>query len=395
MRRPTSTQHLVAAAVAEAVVDRLEVVEVDEQDADRRAASCSPRRASACSTRSNSSARLGSPVSESWNARWLSSWRLWRSGSAIALKESATSLSSLNESSSTRWARSPLPRRRAERLRVASGRRIEATSRRASSIAMSTVSAKAITIRTSCERCPVPSRRAWTRIVATTSSASRAVAVSRRLRPAPAAPTSAPGVRERCHEALGRRELAPDRTRPSHPAQGVQVGARAGERARTRGAIASPPPRGARRARSSATSTEAWRFATAATRVAVVRADARVLLSSALLGADAGCGDDQRGDQDQREPEQQPGRKRARAGKRGRTLFPRPLRTRLERLGGSARGGGPGPEVRPRVDRLRRVGRVPAVGPDLEVQVRARGVAGLADLRERLAGGDRGRPWRR
>ena len=77
-----------------------------------------PRRASAWAMRSNSSARLGRPVSESWKARWLSSWRLWRSRVAIALKESATWLSSLNESSSTRWARSPLPSRRAERLSV-------------------------------------------------------------------------------------------------------------------------------------------------------------------------------------------------------------------------------------------------------------------------------------
>src|SRR5687768_17149005 len=46
----------------------------------------------------------------------------------------------------------------------------------------------------------------------------------------------------------------------------------------------------------------------------------------------------------------------------------------------------PGEQVRQRVDRLRRLARVPAVGPDLEVQVRAVRGAGRADGGELLAG---------
>ena len=57
----------------------------------------------------------------------------------------------------------------------------------------------------------------------------------------------------------------------------------------------------------------------------------------------------------------------------------------LRRAGISPRGGrGPRLELRQRVDRLRRLRRVPAVGPDLEVQVRAGRVAGHPDLPERL-----------
>ena len=67
----TSHEHLVAGGVAEAVVDRLEVVEVDEDD--RRARAASRRaRAAACRTRSANSARLARPVTGSWKAWWAS-----------------------------------------------------------------------------------------------------------------------------------------------------------------------------------------------------------------------------------------------------------------------------------------------------------------------------------
>src|SRR5918995_3644903 len=51
--------------------------------------------------------------------------------------------------------------------------------------------------------------------------------------------------------------------------------------------------------------------------------------------------------------------------------------------------GGPGLELRQRVDRLGFLRRVPAVGPDLEVQVRARRGARVAHLGKGLAGGER------
>ena len=52
--------------------------------------------------------------------------------------------------------------------------------------------------------------------------------------------------------------------------------------------------------------------------------------------------------------------------------------------------GGPGLQLGQRVDRRRRLGRPPAVDPDLEVQVRAVGAAGVADVRDPLTRGDRG-----
>ena len=68
-------QQLVAGAVAERVVDRLEVVEIDEQRGDR-GSGCGARASSICSTRSRISVRLGRPVSASWVARNASScWR--------------------------------------------------------------------------------------------------------------------------------------------------------------------------------------------------------------------------------------------------------------------------------------------------------------------------------
>ena len=57
-------QQLVADRVAEAVVDRLEVVEVDEQDRDTAPAGL--RRPRIRIARSRNSARLASPVSGSW-----------------------------------------------------------------------------------------------------------------------------------------------------------------------------------------------------------------------------------------------------------------------------------------------------------------------------------------
>ena len=62
-RRP---QQRVAGEVTEPVVDRLEVVEVEEQHGSVAAALAADD--SACSTRSMKSARLASPVSGSWNA---------------------------------------------------------------------------------------------------------------------------------------------------------------------------------------------------------------------------------------------------------------------------------------------------------------------------------------
>ena len=50
-------------------------------------------------------------------------------------------------------------------------------------------------------------------------------------------------------------------------------------------------------------------------------------------------------------------------------------------------------ELRQRVDRRRRLRGAPAVDPDLEVQVRAVGAAGAADVRDPLTGDDRLRPW--
>ena len=64
-------EQLVAGVVAEAVVDLLEPVEVDQQHA--RAFSERAERASAWSSRSRNSARFASPVSLSWNAWWVSS----------------------------------------------------------------------------------------------------------------------------------------------------------------------------------------------------------------------------------------------------------------------------------------------------------------------------------
>ena len=60
-------QQLVAGAVAEAVVDDLEVVEVEEEHDDLGAAARS-RRWRAWPNRSSSSIRLGSPVRASWLA---------------------------------------------------------------------------------------------------------------------------------------------------------------------------------------------------------------------------------------------------------------------------------------------------------------------------------------
>ena len=338
-----------------------------------------PRRASACATRSNSSARLGSPVSESWNARWLSSWRLWRSPLAIALKESATWLSSLNESSSTRWARSPLPSRRAELLSAASGRRIEATSRRATSSVMIEREREGDhdpdQLRALIRADP---RRCLARIVATTSSGEQFGRGVEAAEAGAGARTSARGVPRRATSGSTDGELALTASESSHPVQRGQVGARAGERCpharRDR-----PPPsaragarvlgdldrglemRGGRDA--------AWRRA----------GGARVLLSSrcwALMPAAAtisgGAG---------------PARARAAA---------RPTASEDGRNEGAHVPSSPWgrslsvPEVQPAaaqarrsgagVDRLRVVRGVPAVGPDLEVQVRARRVAGQPAL---------------
>ena len=64
-------QHLIAGGVAEAVVDRLEVVEVHEDHGHARRRRGSAR-AAACRTRSAKSARLARPVTGSWNAWWAS-----------------------------------------------------------------------------------------------------------------------------------------------------------------------------------------------------------------------------------------------------------------------------------------------------------------------------------
>ena len=71
-RSDDRAQQLVAAGVAEAVVDGLEVVEVEEQDRERRSP-VRALRARACSTRSPNRPRLASPVRPSWNAWWRSS----------------------------------------------------------------------------------------------------------------------------------------------------------------------------------------------------------------------------------------------------------------------------------------------------------------------------------
>ncbi len=60
-------EQLVAGVVAEAVVDDLEAVEVEEEH--RHHAPPSPRRARAASSRSTASARFGRSVSVSWSAR--------------------------------------------------------------------------------------------------------------------------------------------------------------------------------------------------------------------------------------------------------------------------------------------------------------------------------------
>src|SRR3954471_15779091 len=59
------------------------------------------------------------------------------------------------------------------------------------------------------------------------------------------------------------------------------------------------------------------------------------------------------------------------------------------RRGGGSRAAGPGQQGGQRVDGLGACGRAPAARPDLEVQVRAVCIAGLADLGDRLAGRDR------
>ena len=63
-RGAAAAQQLVAHVVAEAVVDQLEVVEIEEQDRGTATAG-GPRRASACSRRSTNRTRLGRPVSGS------------------------------------------------------------------------------------------------------------------------------------------------------------------------------------------------------------------------------------------------------------------------------------------------------------------------------------------
>ena len=87
-RRP---QQLVAGVVAEAVVDQLEVVEVEEEDPDRRAGDGRRARARRPSE-STKLSRLGRPVSESWRTRWRSaSSAAWRSiASASTLAEAWT-----------------------------------------------------------------------------------------------------------------------------------------------------------------------------------------------------------------------------------------------------------------------------------------------------------------
>ena len=280
--------------------------------------------------RSNNSARLGRPVSESWNARWLSSWRLCRSRVAIALKESATWLSSVNESSSTRWARSPLPRRRAEPLSAASGRRIDTTSRRATSSVMSSVIAKAMTIPISCDRCSARSRAWSSRIVATTSSVSCAVAASRRPRPALRAPRSARPVSR--PETSGSSD-ANSRSTSRSPARdpGSRCSAARSERARasaacTRDVTAASAVAGARRATSSATSTDTWRCAATATRSAAARPAACVSLSSRCWAVIPTAATISEGSSTSASPSSnQADSERGRA-KSGRTQFPRPLR---------------------------------------------------------------------
>ena len=71
MRSATAAQQLVAGAVAEAVVDDLEAVEVEEQHRDRATRRPRPRRSSASFRLLMYSSRLGSPVSGSRNS-WFS-----------------------------------------------------------------------------------------------------------------------------------------------------------------------------------------------------------------------------------------------------------------------------------------------------------------------------------
>ena len=73
-------QQRVAGVVTEGVVDLLEVVQVDDRDGRRRRTRPARLPRTAAARRSENNARLVSPVSGSWKARWRSrSCRLRRS----------------------------------------------------------------------------------------------------------------------------------------------------------------------------------------------------------------------------------------------------------------------------------------------------------------------------
>ena len=116
-RRRDLDEHLVADRVAERVVDRLEVVEVEEQHRRRAPLPC----ASAVSTRSVKSARFGRPVRMSWKAWWRSrsfrsvtsaSERSRRPFSSITLAWPTNVSSSRRSSGVERSRRRPSGRRR-------------------------------------------------------------------------------------------------------------------------------------------------------------------------------------------------------------------------------------------------------------------------------------------
>ena len=86
-------QQLVAHGVSEAVVDVLEAIEVDEEHREV-VLGCRTRRAIARSSRSMNSTRLGSRVSGSWIASWISRWCATRRLALISLNACATVTSS-------------------------------------------------------------------------------------------------------------------------------------------------------------------------------------------------------------------------------------------------------------------------------------------------------------
>jgi len=250
MRRPTSTS-----TSSPRLWPRLSLTALKSSMSTHRTPtgerSPAPPRASACVMRSNSRARLARPVSASCNVRWLSSSRLCRSPAAIALKESATWLSSVNDASSTRWARSPLPRRRAELRRSASGRRIDAINRRATSSVMMSVIAKPSRIPFSCMRWAARSRASWACSEVMTSSASRPLAVCRRSIPRSSTGSSERDTPRRAtsgSSAVISRAGPPARPRPSRAAGAARSGPSARGAAPPGCAAAPTRHRGRRRA---------------------------------------------------------------------------------------------------------------------------------------------------